>query len=104
MYKRCQVLLSDWQVDFLKHCADKYDFSFSEVIRIMISEATLNVMFSLYPGHKVGIDTKELAKIKKTVNNPNTNSEEVHKLISKLYFESRKATEFMMTQGKKRPE
>ena len=102
MLKRCQVLLSDWQVDFIKKSAEKYDFSFSEVIRILVSEASLNILHSLYPGKKIGIDSKELTKLKKAVNDPSVNSEEVHKMISKLYFEARKAVDYMQEEDQKR--
>ncbi len=36
MLKRYQVLLPDWLEDYVKLLADKYDLSFSEIIRTII--------------------------------------------------------------------
>jgi len=93
MLKRTQVLLEDWQVDYIKRSADKFDFSFSEVVRILVSEAALSILFSMAPNKKVGITPKKLTAMKKRVLNRNTSSEERHKVISDVYFEARKATE-----------
>ena len=42
MMKRYQVLLPEWMEDYLKIAVDRYDFTFSEVIRAMISMALTN--------------------------------------------------------------
>ncbi|NQU73180.1 MAG: hypothetical protein HQ547_00520 [Candidatus Omnitrophica bacterium] len=93
MLKRTQVLLEDWQVDYIKRSAEKFDFSFSEVVRILVSEAALSILFSMEPKKKVGITPKKLIAMKKRVLDRNTSSEERHKIISDVYFEARKATE-----------
>lgn len=41
MLKRYQVLLPDWMEEYIKYLVDKYDLSFSEVIRGEICIAIL---------------------------------------------------------------
>ena len=36
MLKRHQILLNDWLVEYIKNCSDRYDISFSEVIRLTL--------------------------------------------------------------------
>ena len=93
MLKRHQVLLDDWQEVFIRNSAENFDFSFSEVIRILIADAILNLMFSLKPKNNLGITYNDLTELKKKVLDPKTSVEERHKIISKVYFEGRKAAE-----------
>ncbi len=91
--KRNQILLEDWQVEYIKRSAAALDFSFSETTRILISEAILSILFSLEPKKKIGITSSELTKLKKAMLDKRTSVEERHRLISKVYFEARKACE-----------
>ena len=93
MLKRCQILLDEWQVEHLKRSVEALDFSFSEVVRIFVSEAILSILFSIEPDKKIGITLDELTALKKKVLDPETTQEERHQLISKVYFEARKASE-----------
>jgi len=93
MLKRVQVLLEDWQVDFIRNSAKKFDFSFSETVRVLVSEAILSILFSLEPKKKIGIDANDLLKMKKIILNPDTTMKKRHEILSKIYFEARKATE-----------
>jgi len=93
MLKRYQVLLENWQEDYIRYSADKLDLSFSEVVRILLSEAILSLRFSLGPEIEAGISQKELTEIKRRILNPKIETDEKHKLISEVYFEARKASE-----------
>ena len=64
MLKRTQILLEDWQIDFVKRAAEVLDFSYSEVVRVFVSEAILCFFFSLGNKEKIGIDEAELKKMR----------------------------------------
>jgi hypothetical protein len=99
MLKRCQVLLEDWQVEHLKLISEKNDLSLSEMIRVVISEGLLHTCPYLYPECKGRIiNEKDLASIAVEGANSKTPQERRHQLASKLYFEARKATEYMNSQ------
>jgi hypothetical protein len=44
MLKRCQILLTDWQQEYIRDTAQRYDLSFSEVTRIFLSEGFLYII------------------------------------------------------------
>jgi len=98
MLKRCQVLLTDWQEEYLKNTAERYDQSFSEVLRIFLSEGFLYIIPLLHLEYKPGITGKHLAEMTRQAGNRNTSLEERHKLISKLYFQARKAVEYRLSK------
>ena len=98
MLKRCQVLLTDWQEEYIRNTAERYDQSFSEVMRIFLSEGFLYIIPLLHPEYKSGITGKQLAEMTRKAGNRNTPLEERHKLISKLYFEARKTVEYRLNK------
>jgi len=105
MLKRCQVLLTDWQEEYLKNTAERYGQSFSEVIRIFLSEGFLYMIPLLHPEYKPAIGGKELVAMTRKAGNSSTSKEERHKLISKLFFEARKTVEYRLSKverGKKK--
>lgn len=55
MLKRYQVLLPDWLEEHVKFLADKYDLSFSEIIRGEICFSTLSAVMHLFPEYKPGM-------------------------------------------------
>jgi hypothetical protein len=93
MLKRTQVLFEDWQVDYMKQAAERFDVSFSEVARILTSEAILSILFSLEPKKKITMSPSDLVKLKKKFLDQDTTTHERHQLLSDLYYEARKATE-----------
>jgi len=101
MLKRCQVLLTDWQEEYIRKGSERYDQSFSEVLRIFLCEGFLHLIPLLHPEYKPGITGKELAAMTRKSGNPNTTIEQRHNLVSKLYFEARKAVEYRMGKVKK---
>jgi len=100
MFKRHQVLLSDWQVEYAKYISERYDLSLSEAIRIALSVGYLYIVSSAQPEYKAGIDKKQLLDRMKEASDP-ANEAEMHKFISKIYFEARKATEYRLKAVKK---
>ena len=100
MLKRYQVLLPDWLGDYIKLLVDKYDLSFSEVIRVEICMAILNSIPSLYPEFKPGITSKEIYRLQREEAQENMEREDTHSMLSKIYFESRKAIEYRFAKEK----
>ena len=98
MLKRMQILLEDWQVEYAMRAAKRFDFSLSEVVRILVSEAIMSILFSLEPNKKIGISQKQLTKMKRQVLNSKSTSEERHRIISRVYFEARKAAEHKISE------
>ena len=101
MLKRYQVLLPNWLEDYVKLLVDKYDLSFSEVIRTMICNWILATVPSLYPELKLGITPKDIHELIKAEAQADMKREDIHRWLSKIYFESRKAAEYRMAQEKK---
>ena len=99
MLKRCQVLFEDWQMEYLNVMAGSLDISFSEAVRMSMSLGFLCGISTIHPEFKPGIEKKIIEKAV----NKELAEEEIHKLLSKLYFESRKAVEYRMSKasGKK---
>ncbi|UCC95219.1 MAG: hypothetical protein JSW40_00295 [Candidatus Omnitrophota bacterium] len=101
MLKRHQVLLTDWLTEYIKFLAEKYDVSFSEVIRISLSMYFMEMICLLHPKYKFPIAKKEMVRIFNQIAAKRLPEEAKHKLISQLYFEARKAIEFRLVQEKK---
>jgi hypothetical protein len=89
MLKRFQVLLEDWQADHMKQISETYDLSFSEVIRMSLSLGITGVVKSIDP--KFATTVGDL-KVKEFLS-PKTTEDKRHQMLSKLYFEARKASE-----------
>jgi len=95
MLKRCQILLCDWLEEHLKLIARRNDVSFSEMTRIVLCEGLLRTAPSLHPELKGKVNKEQLSDIAKEGYNLKTTLERKHQLTSKLYFEARKAIEYM---------
>ena len=101
MLKRYQVLLPDWLGDYVKILVDKYDLSFSEIIRVEICMAILSSVSEIFPEYKLGITPKEIyTQIRKQAEQE-MEREDAYRILSKIYFETRKAIEYRLTQEKK---
>lgn len=101
MLKRFQVLLPDWLEDYVRYLVDKYDLSFSEVIRAEICCSIISSVASLFPDYKPGLTIDDIFQKIKDDNLYKSTREDVHRIISSLYFEARKAAEFRMKKEKK---
>ena len=102
MLKRYQILLNDWQADYLKFVSENYDISFSESIRVLVCVAALHSIAEIFPEYKPKVTIKNVAKKIRKMQGGKLNEEEFHKMMSGLYFESRKAMEFRMNLSKKK--
>lgn len=101
MLKRYQVLLPDWLEDYIKILVGKYDLSFSEVIRVELCFSILSSVTHLYPEHKLGITPKHITDMVKDDVQDRIERDEIHRFLSKIYFETRKAVEYRLAQEKK---
>lgn len=93
MYKRYQVLLSDWLEDYIKLVSKSYDISFSEVIRVHMGIAILYVIPILFPEYKPNLENDEFRELSKKAAKGELKGDEVHQMASKILFEARKAVE-----------
>ncbi len=102
MLRRYQVLLPDWLEDYVKLLVNTYDLSFSEIIRTMMCNWILTSVPTLYPELKLGLTPKDILEMVKAEAQINIEQEEVHRVLSKIYFESRKAAEYRIAKEKKK--
>jgi hypothetical protein len=100
MLKRYQVLLPDWLEDYVKIAAKRYDLSFSETIRAMVCSTTIASVSKLFPEYKPGMTLEDILDIAEKDPNLEIDTAEMHRLLSKLYFETRKAVEFRFEKKK----
>jgi hypothetical protein len=101
MLKRFQVLLPDWLEEYIRFGAEKFDISISELIRIEVCLAILTQISELFPEYKTGISFKELFMIYKSHARKKTDKEDIRRMISKIYYETRKAIEFRLETKRK---
>jgi hypothetical protein len=100
--------MNDWLANHLKWAAGEYDFSFSEMVRLALCVQIIFIARMTHPQYKPDIKEKTFRKIVKRQAIAETiDSDEHHALISKIYFEARKAAEFLEKKakesGKKKP-
>ena len=81
MLKRYQVLLPDWLEDYVKLLVDKYDMSFSEVIRTMLCTWILSAVPNLYPELKLGLSCKDIHEMVNAEAQEDMSREDVHRML-----------------------
>lgn len=96
MYKRYQVLLPDWLEDYVKLISSRYKLSFSEIIRLELCFSMLVTVMEFYPEYKPNITRADIFQEVREFSEGKIDKEEFSRLISKIYFETRKAVEHMM--------
>jgi len=101
MLRRYQVLLPEWLEEHIKYLATRYDLSFSEIIRGEICFSTLTAVLSLFPEYKPDLLPDKILNQLKVQDRDMLNREEMHRVLSKLYFETRKAIEYWMEKNRK---
>lgn len=102
MLKRYQVLLPDWLEDHIKYYVDKYGLSFSEGIRAELCSSILATVPKQFPEYKPGITSEEVIDIIKKMQKKKIKKEEALRLLSKVYFEARKASEYRIAKEKEK--
>jgi len=100
--KRFQILLPEWQEEYLRYISKKHSYSLSETIRIVLAEGILYMIPLLSPEYKTGIPKTKLAKILKEVAKLNSTKEQRNKFRSIIYFEARKAIDYRLNRIKKK--
>lgn len=101
MLKRCQILLSDWQIEYAKFVSKMYDISFSEAIRLEVCLGILKATKEVHPKHKIKYSLKKSMKELEKASRSEERQEVLHRNVSELYFEARKAAEYRLSQQKK---
>ena len=101
MLKRYQVLLPNWLEEYLKFLVDQYDTSFSEALRRELCIAVLCMVPRLFPEYKPGTDVDEIAKCVDQNYEKETDQDERHRNLSKIYFEARKAIDYRLKKETK---
>ena len=101
MSKKFQVVLPDWMEEYLEGIASRYDFTISETLRLELSLAFIcfvNHFFPEYDGptfEDLGIPTASEAPTLEKIDR-----ERMHKILSRFYFEARKAADYHMKKEK----
>ncbi len=98
MLKKYQVLIPDWLEDYIKYLAERYDLTFSEIIRAEICYAVLSHVTHFYPDFKPTITPNEILGMLRSSPGEDLEKEEMHKVLSKIYFEARKAIEHRLSK------
>lgn len=102
--KRYQVLLPDWLEENIKYYVDKYGLSFSEGLRAEICYAILASVPKQFPEYKPDISSDELHGMLKKIQETEVSKEQVKRLLSRVYFEARKAVEYRLSKEKESEE
>ncbi len=100
MLKRYQVLIDGWIEDYIKFVAEKYDLSSSAVIRIHMALGVIFVRTVTHPEYKLNIGNKEFQEFSKKAAKGEFPEAEVHQLMSKILFETRKLVELRLAEDK----
>ncbi len=101
MLKRYQVLLPDWMEDNIKYYIDLYGLSFSEGIRAELCSAIIATVQLQFPEYKPDTTLEDIIDKLKRIRNSKIKKEEIKQILSKVYFEARKASEYRHSKEKK---
>ena len=99
--KKYQVLLGNWMEDYLKFICERFDLNFSSVIRVYMCLGILFALSNTQLDYKIDLPKDELLKLSKKVSKDELLEEEIHQLLSKIVFETRKAVEYRLSKEKK---
>ena len=100
MQKRYQVLIPDWLEEYIKWGVKKFGLSFSELIRLEICQAILSYISERYPDYKSGYTMKAFLNDINNFEKGKLNPDDLDRIISTIYFETRKAIEYRFSQEK----
>ena len=96
MQKRIQAVLPDWLEEYINFIAERYDISVSEAIRSQICLAIISLVTEMYPDYDSEFSAKDIYESVKQFDGDKLDREAFLKLLSKTYFEARKAVEFRL--------
>jgi len=100
MLKRYQVLINEWLADFLKETAKIHNISFSEALRLTACLYIGETIAETHPEYKFPFNVKKISALLKSHEEGKVTETEFLKVLSQIYYESRKALEF--SQEKRR--
>ncbi len=101
MQKRYQVLIPDWLEDYIKLGVEKFGLSFSELLRLEICLSVISRMDALYPDYQTTFSVKDVFQAIQRFAQGKLEEEERDKIISRIYFEARKAIEFRLSKERR---
>jgi hypothetical protein len=94
MLNRYQVLLPDWLETYIKYLVERYDLSFSEVIRVELCISILGGIMQSYPDYEPKISLDQVFNQEFRSEPDSVERDDILRHISKIYFETRKAIEY----------
>jgi hypothetical protein len=98
MLKKYQVLFPDWLEEYIKYLANIYDLNFSEIIRAEVCYAILCHVSHFFPEYKPGISPEEVLGMFVPQPSEELGKERNQRILSKIYFETRKAIEYRLSR------
>ena len=102
MLKRHQVLLTDWQTEYARFISETYDISFSEAVRALMATGIIRTVKQIHPEFESKANVKEVVDATLMGSDKRMRTELLHKFLSLLYFDARKAVEFRLSQARKK--
>lgn len=95
MSKKFQVVLPDWMEDYLQTMCKEYDLTISEALRLEISLGFICFVSHYFPEYEgPGMRDLGIPIAKDAPPNAEIDREKMHKVLSRIYFEARKAVDF----------
>ena len=92
--KKYQVFIPEWMDDYIKRVAEYYDLSISEILRLELCFGALCAVTSLYSEYKPEISVNDFMENLRQHQKGKLEREDLLRLCSKVYFETRKAIEY----------
>jgi hypothetical protein len=102
MLRRKQVMISDWLDDFVQYTAQKYDISYSEVLRLGTAYFLADVLSKADPKYKMKVTSKEISKVVYDGLEQCGDVEVTRKLIADIYHESKRILQARIEDVKKK--
>ncbi|MBU1862234.1 MAG: hypothetical protein KKH94_01015 [Candidatus Omnitrophica bacterium] len=102
MVKRCQVLITDWQEEYIRYISKKHDYSFTETVRMLLSLGIMYIIPIISSKYKTAMPKKKLLAMIKNVTKDTITRAERDRFLSIVHFEAMKAVEYRLRTVKKR--
>lgn len=94
MLKTYQVLLPNWLEEYIREMVERFDISFSEVIRLEVCFAIICALKYQYEDFEPSKIIEDIFNALQKETKGKIEREEILNLISTIYYETRKALEF----------
>lgn len=95
MGKKFQVVLPGWMEEYLQLIASHYDLTISELLRLELALAFLCFVNHSFPEYEgPSFEDLGIPLAAEAPNHDKIDREQMHKVLSKIYFEARKAVDF----------